>query len=83
MNQRKAKITGLGHSPDTVKALELLNKPDNLLQVIDLAVPYKDRVVSLIGITDRDPERNLGDYQNMGYFLLTENHEQQSSSTTV
>ncbi len=78
MNQRKAKITGLGHSPDTVKALELLNKPDNLLQVIDLAVPCKDRVVSLIGITDRDPERNLGDYQNMGYFLLTENHERKA-----
>jgi glyoxylase-like metal-dependent hydrolase (beta-lactamase superfamily II) len=78
LDQERAKLTGWRHSPSTAKGLETLKKPENRLKIVDLAVPYKDRVISLIGITDCDPERNLGDYQNMGYALLTESHEQRA-----
>lgn len=78
MDQGRVRLTEWGHSLGTAGALELLKKPDNQLKIIDLAVPCKDRAISLIGITDRAPERNLGDYQNMGYFLLTENHKQKA-----
>jgi glyoxylase-like metal-dependent hydrolase (beta-lactamase superfamily II) len=60
------------HGPHTAKALEELRRPEHQLQVTDLALPLGDRVVSLIGIMDIDPQRSLGDYQNTGYFLLVE-----------
>jgi hypothetical protein len=63
---------GFRHGQHTVKALEELRRPEHKLQVTDLVLPLEDRVVSLIGITDIDPQRSLGDYQNTGYFLLIE-----------
>lgn len=75
MEKGRLRLTTREHSPGIAKKIELLKKADNQLQITDLAIPYRDEVISLIGITDCNPERNLGDYQNMGYFLLTENQE--------
>jgi len=72
LDQGRAELNRGKHGPNTEKALQVLKKKDNQLKVFDLAFPYKDSIISLIGITDRNPERNLGDYQNMGYFLLNE-----------
>ena len=72
MDQGRAELNRGGHGPDTEKALKLLKNKENQLKVVDLAFPFRDSVISFIGITDRNPERNLGDYQNMGYFLLNE-----------
>lgn len=58
------------HSPVIAGALEALRKPDNMLRVVDFCIPYRGGAISLIGVTDRDPDRNLGDYQNTGYFLM-------------
>lgn len=72
LDQGRAELNRGGHGPDTEKALKLLKNKENQLKVVDLAFPFRDSVISFIGITDRNPERNLGDYQNMGYFLLNE-----------
>ena len=60
------------HGQHTTRALEELRRPEHKLQVTDLALPLGDRVVSLIGVMDIDPQRSLGDYQNTSYFLLVE-----------
>ena len=72
MEQRRAGLNKGGHGPNTEKALELLKNKENQLKVVDLAIPFRDGIISFIGIIDRNPERNLGDYQNMAYFLLNE-----------
>jgi glyoxylase-like metal-dependent hydrolase (beta-lactamase superfamily II) len=66
------------HGQQTARALEELRRPEHKLQVTDLALPLGDRMVSLIGIMDLDPQRSLGDYQNTGYFLLVEGAPQTS-----
>lgn len=60
------------HSPRVAAALEALRQPERGYDVTDLAFRIGARDVSLIGIDDGDPERNLGDYQNVTYFLLSE-----------
>ena len=75
MDQGRAGLNKRGHNPGIAKALELLKKQENQLQIVDLAFPCRDNIISFIGITDCNPERNLGDYQNMGYFLLTGNQQ--------
>lgn len=67
--------TAAGHSPRLTKALEELRRPERRLQVVDRTITNKGRVISLIGIRDCHPQRNLGDYQNVGYFLITEGEE--------
>ncbi len=61
------------HGTKVKKALQKLRQKDNLLEIIDFALEYRENTISLIGIKDIDPERNLGDYQNISYFLLSEN----------
>lgn len=72
MELGRAELNRREHGPNTEKALQILKKKENQLKVFDLAFPLRDSVISLIGIIDRNPERGLGDYQNMGYFLLNE-----------
>ncbi len=55
-----------------MQALESLRNPEHRPENIDYPLPYPDRIISLIGIRDCDPERNLGDYQNVGYFLIAD-----------
>jgi glyoxylase-like metal-dependent hydrolase (beta-lactamase superfamily II) len=64
-----------GHSLGISNALEQLKKQENQLQIVDLAFQHRDNTISFIGVSDCNPERNLGDYQNMGYFLLTGNQQ--------
>jgi glyoxylase-like metal-dependent hydrolase (beta-lactamase superfamily II) len=64
-----------GHSLGIVNGLKLLKKQENQLKIVDLAFPHRNNTISFIGISDCNPERHLGDYQNMGYFLLTENQQ--------
>jgi len=71
----KTSSTNCEHGARIAEKLELLKNPDNRLEVNALAVPCRGRTISLIGIIDRDPRRNLGDYQNMGYFLLADDLE--------
>ncbi|NPV28789.1 MAG: MBL fold metallo-hydrolase [Firmicutes bacterium] len=70
-----------GHGPRVAQALLELRRPENRLEVLDLALPYQEQVLSLIGIEDRDPQRNLGDYQNIGYFLIREKSENRDGRT--
>lgn len=60
------------HGKRTLMALESLKSPENRLEIIDHPIPFRDGVISLIGVKDCDPERNLGDYQNVAYFLIRE-----------
>ncbi len=75
MGQGRAGSNIRGHSLGISNALELLKKQENQLQIVDLAFQHRDNTISFIGVSDCNPERNLGDYQNMGYFLLTGNQQ--------
>ncbi len=75
MGQGRAGLNSRGHSPGIAKALDQLKRQEHNLKIVDLAFPCRDNTISFIGITDCHPERNLGDYQNMGYFLLTEKNQ--------
>lgn len=68
-----------GHGRKIAEALEILRRPENRLKVVDYSLPYGGGAISLIGIFDCDPERNLGDYQNMSYYLLTGDAEKSSA----
>ncbi len=65
-----------GHGGRILKALESLRRPEHRLEIVDYPLPYRDRIISLLGIKDCDPRRNLGDYQNVGYFLIAERGEE-------
>jgi len=65
----------LGHGARTLQALESLRNPEHHLEIIDYPLPYQDWIISLIGIKDCYPGRNLGDYQNVSYFLIVEREE--------
>ncbi len=64
------------HGERILRSLELLRKPECCMEVVDLALPCGEEIISLIGVKDCDPERNLGDYQNVAYFLLREDGEE-------
>lgn len=70
--KRRPRLQEPCHGEQTLRALELLKRPENRMEVVDLALPCGEGVISLIGVKDCDPERNLGDYQNVAYFLLRE-----------
>jgi len=61
----------LQHDARIASALAELRAPEHGFEVIDMPIAIDDQIVSLIGIKDVDEERNLGDYQNMSYFLLS------------
>ncbi|MGB9793079.1 MAG: hypothetical protein ACPLTR_10995, partial [Thermacetogeniaceae bacterium] len=58
---RLARIQVHQHGERTLRALEILKRPENRMEVVDLALPCGGGTISLIGIKDCDPERNLGD----------------------
>ena len=67
---------GASHGQHTARALQELRRPEHGLQVTDLALSCEGRVISLIGVEDHDCQRSLGDYQNTGYFLISEGNPQ-------
>jgi len=51
-----------------------LKQPENKLEVAHFTVEDGDRRYYVVGVLDRDEENNLGDYQNMTYFLMDESN---------
>jgi hypothetical protein len=66
-----------------VKALKILRLPENHLMVWDNSFHCHDRIINLLAIKDIDDERSLGDYQNVGYFLLSPNAAGENEAVVI
>lgn len=67
------------HDQRTRDALDYLRDPAHQLEIFDLPIPYQGHSISLIGIKDMDPQRGLGDYQNITYFLIQQGESSRSA----
>jgi len=56
--------------PNIEEGILKLKQPENKLKVEHFSAEYGQKRYYVVGVLDRDEENNLGDYQNMTYFLV-------------